>query len=321
MSDSYIIRNATVVSMDEQIGVRKNCDVHVEGQIIKAVEPNIPDIPDASVIDGTDAIVSPGFVDSHRHMWQTQLAGLLSDHTLMDYFGHVRLVYASCYTPWDVEIGQYAGALQCIDAGTTYVLDHSHIMNSSQHSDAAVRGLLESGIRGTFCYGFFVNNPAHWADIDTGITTTKEGQPDWRLEDSKRIKETFFANNDATQRLRFGIAPSELDYQPLETAINEIQHARSLDSAVITSHVAIGYVDTAARMVRKLNDKSMLASDLHFSHGAALQVDELAAMKECDCGLTATPDTELQASHHSPKTMCPHPFTNALRSRRWQWVR
>jgi cytosine/adenosine deaminase-related metal-dependent hydrolase len=306
---SYIIRNATVISMDKQIGIRKNCDVHIDGHIIKAVEPDIPDIQGAAVIDGTDAIVSPGFVDGHRHMWQTQLAGLLSDHTLLEYFAYVRSVYASCYTPEDVYLGQYAGALQCIDGGTTYVLDHSHIMNSSQHSDAAVKGLLDSGIRGTFCYGFFVNNPAHWAEIDTGITTTKEGQPDWRLEDSKRIKDTFFGSNDATQILRFGVAPSELDYQPLESAINEINHARSLDSALITSHVAIGYVDTAARMVRKLNDKDMLASDLHFSHGAALQLDELAAMKKCECGLTATPDTELQASLHSSKPHCPWTYS------------
>lgn len=78
----YHIRNATVVSMDGQLGVQYNCDVLIEDGAIKAVGQNL-DGAGAETIDGSDCIVSPGFVDGHRHMWQTQLAGLLSDMTLV----------------------------------------------------------------------------------------------------------------------------------------------------------------------------------------------------------------------------------------------
>lgn len=83
MLTKYLIRNATVVSMDANIGVQRNCDVLIDGSMIQAVGRDLPDDGMATIIDGTDAIVSPGFVDTHRHMWQTQLAGLISNHTLV----------------------------------------------------------------------------------------------------------------------------------------------------------------------------------------------------------------------------------------------
>jgi len=37
------------------------------------------------VIDCTDKIISPGFVDTHHHGWQTQLKGRHADELLMEY--------------------------------------------------------------------------------------------------------------------------------------------------------------------------------------------------------------------------------------------
>jgi 5-methylthioadenosine/S-adenosylhomocysteine deaminase len=84
----YHIKNATVVTMDEQLGVLYDCDVLIEDGAIKAVGSKL-DGSGAEVIDDSDCIVSPGFVDTHRHMWQTQLAGLMSDHTLVRLQGSV----------------------------------------------------------------------------------------------------------------------------------------------------------------------------------------------------------------------------------------
>lgn len=67
MIASYIIKNATVVSVDPSIGIVYNCDVLIKDGIIAAVAPGITDVPkDTAIIDGTDSIVSPGFVDTHR---------------------------------------------------------------------------------------------------------------------------------------------------------------------------------------------------------------------------------------------------------------
>lgn len=165
-------------------------------------------------------------------------------------------------------------------------------MNSPSHADSAIKGLLDSKIRGVFCYGFFVNHQPDWADINTGIKP--ESSPDWRFEDSRRVRETFFPLNEPSDLLRFGMAPFELELAPLKRGIREIEHARSIGSALITSHVALGKSDFGLCVVRHLDEMGVLGKDMHFSHGAGLQTDELDAIRRCDCGLSATPDTELQ---------------------------
>ena len=293
----YLISNATVVSIDDSIGTVPNCDVLIEDGDIVAVGPNLPRPEDASIIDATNAIVSPGFVDTHRHTWQTQLRTVTSDYVLSDYFIYIRNIYGSCYTAHDAYLGNYCGALESIDNGITFLVDHSHIMNSPDHADAAVKGLQDSKIRAVFCYGLYENPGWEGSSVDNTIKATNA---DWRLEDAKRVKEKYFKDNQPTELLRFGFAPSEIESIPLEQGIAEVQFGRSLGSAVITAHVAMGKYDAGNHIVRKFAARDLLGPDLLFSHCSMLLEDELEAVKVHGVSLSSTPDTELQMGMGHP---------------------
>ena len=82
----------------------------------------------------------PGFVDTHRHTWQTALRGICADWTLTDYFlGHPLDALAALHAPTTSTRATYAGALEALDAGVTTILDFSHCNNTPEHADAARR--------------------------------------------------------------------------------------------------------------------------------------------------------------------------------------
>ncbi|WP_442818510.1 hypothetical protein [Streptomyces sp. NBC_01320] len=75
-----VLSGGTVVSMDPSVGDLGRGDVLIEDGVISAVAERI-DTPDAEVIDASDRIVMPGFVDNHRHAWQTAFRGIGADWT------------------------------------------------------------------------------------------------------------------------------------------------------------------------------------------------------------------------------------------------
>src|SRR4029077_11340602 len=64
-----LIKGGCVLSLDRAVGDFEQADVLIENGKISAVRPNI-DAPNAENIDASRMIVAPGFVDTHRHMWQ-----------------------------------------------------------------------------------------------------------------------------------------------------------------------------------------------------------------------------------------------------------
>lgn len=83
------------------------------------VGAKLPIPADADIIDGTDRIALPGFVDAHRHCWQTTMRNMNSDMTFEEYSTELNPRYGPLYRPQDKYIGVLAAALEALDAGVT----------------------------------------------------------------------------------------------------------------------------------------------------------------------------------------------------------
>ena len=151
MSNRILIRGGQVLSMDPDTGNLPKGDVLIEDDRIVAVQPSID--ADAEVIDATGFIVIPGFIDTHRHTWEAAIRGCAPNATLDDYFVEVLDTFAPHYRPDDVYASNLAGSLECLNAGITTLVDWSHINNTAEHPDAAIRALQEVGIRAQYAYG------------------------------------------------------------------------------------------------------------------------------------------------------------------------
>jgi 5-methylthioadenosine/S-adenosylhomocysteine deaminase len=146
-----LLRGGRVLSLDSRVGDFERADVLIEGSKIAMVQPNIRQA--GKIIDASNSIVMPGFIDTHRHAWEAPLRSILSNGLLSDYTRDITGAARAAYRPEDAYIGDLVTALGAINAGVTTLLDWSHIGNSSEHTDAAIRGLSESGIRGVYAFG------------------------------------------------------------------------------------------------------------------------------------------------------------------------
>lgn len=87
MSTTMLFQGGTVLVHDENDHVHAiKADILVEGNTIAKIEAGIKGPSGAQVIDCTDKILTPGFVDTHHHVWQTLLKGRHGDDLLLDYF-------------------------------------------------------------------------------------------------------------------------------------------------------------------------------------------------------------------------------------------
>jgi len=284
-----LIRGAHVLTQDPALGELPRADLLVEGDAIRAIAPTL-DVADCEQIDAAGSIALPGFVDAHRHVWQTQLRTLAADWTLFEYTARMRMIYASLYRPEDAHLGNLCGALEALDAGITTLADHAHIVNSPEHADAALDGLEQAGIGGVFCYGLYANPRHHPFRLEL--------DPGWRLADARRLRRSRLAADDGL--LRMGLAPVEVEYAPFEEVERELRFARELGAWRISCHVGMGKYDRGTRIVARLGEAGLLAEDLLLVHGSALGDDELAMIADAGAGIAATPETELQMGMGHP---------------------
>lgn len=114
---SVLLSNASaVITFDiktEALSVLRHGSVLVDGDRIaglyEGAAPNgLPN--NTEVVDCAGKIISPGFIDTHRHGWQTAFKTIGSNTSLAEYFlRYGEYVAGSYFTPEDVYIGQLAG--------------------------------------------------------------------------------------------------------------------------------------------------------------------------------------------------------------------
>src|SRR5262245_10853646 len=116
-----LLKGGVVLTMDAKLGDFDRADVLIEGTKIVAVGPNLQ--ATATVIDASNMIVMPGFVDSHRHIWQGPLRNILPDGTLGQYFKSIGGTARAAYRPEDVYVGDLFSSWGAMNAGITTLLE------------------------------------------------------------------------------------------------------------------------------------------------------------------------------------------------------
>jgi 5-methylthioadenosine/S-adenosylhomocysteine deaminase len=267
-----LIRGGWLLTMDADLGDCPAGDVLIENGKIAAVANSIA-VTDADVLDATGHIVMPGLVDTHRHTWQSCVRHRCGDLDSPGYFEEMLFRRGPRYRPQDVYIATLLGAVSALDSGTTTMLDWAHIVNTPDHSDAAIAALAESGVRAIFAHGWPLIDPASW------MVNSERGHP----EDIRRLRKQYFSSSDGL--LTLAMAGRGPEMTTAEVWQSDLRLAREL---AIRSTIHMGAAGRGPRYhaIEQMNQAATLGEDLTFVHCTTNSDAELKMMS--DNGVTAS---------------------------------
>ena len=224
-ASSKLFSGATIISYNdstESINVIRDVSLLVVDDRIAALssEP-LAAPPGTEMIDVSGQIITPGFVDTHRHGWSTAWKTVMSNSTLLEFFIRYRDAAPLLgFTPDDVYLSQLAGLYESLNAGVTTLLDHAHHNWSPASAWAGLNGSVDSGARVFWAYSFqnstatnytvsqqfstfeaMAQRPPRDAPAGTGGSTVQLGiaydswGPDPNRAEAQRVADTALRHN------------------------------------------------------------------------------------------------------------------------------
>jgi cytosine/adenosine deaminase-related metal-dependent hydrolase len=125
---TVVIDGCAVATMDADRAEHATGHVVVDGSRITAVGagPAPRDLPDATYVDGTGCLATPGLVNTHHHLYQWLTRGLAVDHTLFEWLTTLYPVWAGV----DKELlrtGATGALVQLARTGCTTTTAHHYV--------------------------------------------------------------------------------------------------------------------------------------------------------------------------------------------------
>ncbi len=285
-----LIKGGCVVTMDAQLGELPHGDVLIDDGRIAAVAPRL-DAPDGTeTIDAAGMIVMPGLINGHVHTWQSALRGIAADWTVARYMQAMHRGLAMLFRPEDIYIANLMGALNQINGGTTTLVDWCHNNPTPAHTDAAIDGLAESGIRAVFLHGSPKPNPKpgqkHFSEIP---------MPRSEVE---RLRKGRFAGDDGL--ITFGLAILGPYYSVWEVTQADVALANEL-GLLCSMHVG-GGVPMVAGGFERLAGAGLIKENFNVVHGNDIAPATVRRIVEHGGTFTATAEIELQMGYGHPVT-------------------
>jgi cytosine/adenosine deaminase-related metal-dependent hydrolase len=291
VTTTTLIRGATILTMDRQ-GDLPCADILVQDDRIVDIAPSLAADDIAELVDASGCIVIPGLVNAHMHTWQTALRGVASNWTLLEYFQKMHAGLATAFAPDDLFIATRMGALNQLNCGTTTLADWCHNNPTPQHNDAAIEGLLSTGIRAAFFHGTPKPDP-------------RPGQtPFWEVPHPRAEVERLLKAHQGRALLSIQAAVLGPHYSTLDVAMHDFRMAREL-GLIASLHQGGGAARTPDGWER-LEEAGLLGPNINIVHGHALTDTQLQRFCELGMSFSAAAESEMSQGHG-------HPLTGRLR--------
>ncbi len=222
---------------------------------------------DAEIVDATDAIVMPGFVDAHRHAWRSLFRNQGSSDGA---------AAGERYSPDDVYAATLIGLLGAAEAGITTVVDWCDVPEGDGSAEAALQAHADAGLRTVFVHTVGRDEP----DADTAVRERIEGLR------ARAGSSTTVAVGSAH------LSPADVAGVEKDWAV-----ARELGLHI---HAHAG-ANAGRGAVATLGAGGLLGKDVTLVHGSDLGDADVDAISSSEVSVTLTPAADMAIGSGSPR--------------------
>ncbi|WP_294642475.1 amidohydrolase family protein [uncultured Aureimonas sp.] len=268
--EAVVLSGGYVLSFDPAVGDLRQGDILVRGGVIAEIAPRI-EAPGATRVDLAGKLVLPGLIDTHTHLWTSSMKGRFQNTPQSAYFA-VKAHLGRHFTPEDVRIATYYGAVETLASGVTTTVDLFHNNRGAEFFEASRQALVDSGLRARLLFGAHDDTPPdETADLERLGTLAAE----WR---------------DSRVTLGFGWRGTGTgSEQLLATGRTELAAVRTLGLPIA--------VHASGETVAPLAASGLLGPDVQIIHATGASPEELRIFAEAGASLALTPVTEQRVGY------------------------
>ena len=284
MSESLIINNAVVITLDDQNRIFEG-SVMVEGGTITALGDSITARAD-EVIDGRGRVLLPGFVQTHIHLCQTLFRGAADDLALIDWLKKRVWPMEAAHTAGSLYASARLGIAELIRGGTTCALT----METVHHTKEVYRAVEETGFRATIGKCMMDKGDEVPAELrettDDSITESLALIERWHGSGEGRIRSCFaprFAVS-CTRELLERVAA-------LARSRGVMVHTHASENK---DEIEMVERETGRRNIEYLNEVGLAASHVLLAHCVHLNESEMEILRATGTHVAHCPSSNLK---------------------------
>jgi 5-methylthioadenosine/S-adenosylhomocysteine deaminase len=220
-----LITNAIIIPMTERRFFGGY--VRIEDGAITAVDSGAPSevLPGEQTIDAAGAVLMPGLINAHTHLYQVLLRAVWEDLELMPW---LRRIYgcAGVLRPEHFYAGSLLGCIEAVLGGVTTICEHNFLNPSPECAFETIRAMENSGVRAVFARTI----------MDTGEIVpdcTKE-TPEYAF----RTIENILSQHKNRHRLSFMTGPNTPPINTTPGLLQDLRRFADDHTLGISAHVA-----------------------------------------------------------------------------------
>jgi len=297
---SILIKNPLrVATMNDAGDEFSGGHVLIENGLIKSIGPDPLDIPVDKTIDASDMVITPGFINTHHHLYQTLTRNipLMQDQPLFSWLTNHYEVWRELTTE-AVTVSTQTGLLELMRSGVTTSSDHLYLFPSKASPeliDTEIEAAKSLGIRFQPTRGSMSLGKSRGGLPPDDVVQTE----DVIQKDTERLLEKYHEDSDGAMT-RISLAPcspfsvtTELMKQTAEFAqANGLQVHTHL--AETLDEEAFCIESFGLRPVGLMEELNWLTSNSWYAHSVHLNEEEIKQMGEKQVGISHCPSSNMR---------------------------